>query len=244
MCKNINHRHEYISLPLLLCRGREIYSSLWIMFLHILRNLSECIFQRYLRLFCTYHHLKKYLSILKKVYFNHDLTWFILSVFLTVILLYHFYFILLYFTLLYFTLLYFTLLYFTVLYFTFLLSFALLLLNLISLSYHLIYKMWRYIENGSLLAVLKKFGSFNETLVAIYVTQILKGTYILPLLWFARTTYLCSRIVVFLFISHLLLIVILASINFFRCDMCCWYGMLGLVSYTINSLNKITNCKS
>ena len=29
--------------PLLLCRGREIYSCLWFMFLHILRNLSECI---------------------------------------------------------------------------------------------------------------------------------------------------------------------------------------------------------
>ena len=76
-------------------------------------------FQWYLRLFCTYHHLKKYLSILKKVYFNHDLTWFILSVFLTVILLHHFYFTLLYFTLLYFSLLYFTLPYFILLYFTF-----------------------------------------------------------------------------------------------------------------------------
>ena len=33
----------------------------------------------------------------------------------------------------------------------------------------------RYIENGSLSAVLKRFGSFSESLVAIYVTQILKG---------------------------------------------------------------------
>lgn len=33
----------------------------------------------------------------------------------------------------------------------------------------------RYIENGSLSTVLKKFGSFSEPLVAIYVTQILRG---------------------------------------------------------------------
>jgi serine/threonine protein kinase len=33
----------------------------------------------------------------------------------------------------------------------------------------------RYIESGSLSAVLKRFGSFSESLVAIYVIQILKG---------------------------------------------------------------------
>jgi serine/threonine protein kinase len=33
----------------------------------------------------------------------------------------------------------------------------------------------RYIENGSLSGVLKRFGSFSESLVAIYVIQILKG---------------------------------------------------------------------
>jgi serine/threonine protein kinase len=33
----------------------------------------------------------------------------------------------------------------------------------------------RYIENGSLSTVLKKFGSFSESLVAIYVAQILRG---------------------------------------------------------------------
>ena len=38
-----------------------------------------------------------------------------------------------------------------------------------------IYYVFRYIENGSLSTVLKKFGSFSESLVAIYVKQILRG---------------------------------------------------------------------
>jgi serine/threonine protein kinase len=32
-----------------------------------------------------------------------------------------------------------------------------------------------YIENGSLQAIVKKFGKFPETLVAVYVMQILEG---------------------------------------------------------------------
>ena len=100
-------------------REGDIFMSVIYVFTHFPKFVRMYnFFKWYLRLFCTYHHLKKYLSILKQVYFNHNLTWFILSVFLTDILLYHFYFILLYFTLLYFTLLYFTLLHFTSLYFT------------------------------------------------------------------------------------------------------------------------------
>ena len=115
-------------------REGDIFMSVIYVFTHFAKFIKMYnFFQLYLRLFCTYHHLQKYLSILKKAYFNYDLIWFILSVFLTVILLYHFYFILLYFTLLYYTILCIILLYF------FLLSFALLLLNLISLSCHLIY---------------------------------------------------------------------------------------------------------
>ena len=37
------------------------------------------------------------------------------------------------------------------------------------------YRSFRYIENGSLSTVLKKFGAFSESLVAIYVKQILRG---------------------------------------------------------------------
>lgn len=33
----------------------------------------------------------------------------------------------------------------------------------------------RYMENGSLSNVIKKFGSFSESLTAIYVTQVLRG---------------------------------------------------------------------
>ena len=118
--------------PLLfMSRKGEIFMSVIYVCTHFAKFIRMYnFFQWYLRLFCPYLHPKKYLSILKKVYFNHDLTWFILSVFLTVILLYHFYFILLYFTLLYFTLLYFTLLYFTLLYFT-LLYFTLLYFTLL-----------------------------------------------------------------------------------------------------------------
>lgn len=32
-----------------------------------------------------------------------------------------------------------------------------------------------YIESGSLASIIKKFGSFPESLVAIYVKQVLKG---------------------------------------------------------------------
>ena len=42
-------------------------------------------------------------------------------------------------------------------------------------NFTLIYYVFRYIENGSLSTVLKKFGSFSESLVAIYVKQILRG---------------------------------------------------------------------
>jgi serine/threonine protein kinase len=34
---------------------------------------------------------------------------------------------------------------------------------------------FRYMENGSLSNVIKKFGSFSESLTAIYVTQVLRG---------------------------------------------------------------------
>ena len=33
----------------------------------------------------------------------------------------------------------------------------------------------RYCENGSLHSILKKFGTFSETLVAVYVAQVLEG---------------------------------------------------------------------
>lgn len=32
-----------------------------------------------------------------------------------------------------------------------------------------------YIENGSLLAIIKKFGKFPETLTSIYISQVLEG---------------------------------------------------------------------
>jgi serine/threonine protein kinase len=34
---------------------------------------------------------------------------------------------------------------------------------------------YRYMENGSLANVIKKFGSFSESLTAIYITQVLRG---------------------------------------------------------------------
>ena len=54
-------------------------------------------------------------------------------------------------------------------------SHTLLLHQIISQNTDMIIESSRYIENGSLSTVLKKFGSFSEPLVAIYVTQILRG---------------------------------------------------------------------
>ena len=34
---------------------------------------------------------------------------------------------------------------------------------------------YRFIENGSLSTVYKKFGNFSESLVALYMAQVLKG---------------------------------------------------------------------
>jgi serine/threonine protein kinase len=38
-----------------------------------------------------------------------------------------------------------------------------------------LYIVLEYMENGSLATVIKKFGSFSESLTAIYVTQVLRG---------------------------------------------------------------------
>jgi serine/threonine protein kinase len=42
-------------------------------------------------------------------------------------------------------------------------------------SWYLLCHVCRYMENGSLLTVFKKFGSFSESLAAIYIVQVLKG---------------------------------------------------------------------
>ena len=52
--------------------------------------------------------------------------------------------------------------------------FSYVLLKISSYSF-LLNSLFRYVENGSLCSVLKKFGFFSESLAAIYVTQILKG---------------------------------------------------------------------
>jgi serine/threonine protein kinase len=46
---------------------------------------------------------------------------------------------------------------------------------LLFLSSSLLSFLLRYMENGSLLTVFKKFGSFSESLAAIYIVQVLKG---------------------------------------------------------------------
>jgi serine/threonine protein kinase len=38
-----------------------------------------------------------------------------------------------------------------------------------------LYIVLEYVENGSLAQTLKKFGSFSETLTAVYISQVLRG---------------------------------------------------------------------